>query len=340
VRLTNKFLNLKHLLLQPDFQIFEEQFMYGHRELLLTYSGLAQSNQENCKLLLEAGLQHGWLPDAGIFQARGKDLRIKPRFVWNNRWEINYPKMHANVSIGAPWLYLIKDNLLNFRKQIKKNKDSVLVFPSHSVLGIPRDIKSLVLKFDKLTSSYKRKLVCLYWVDFVNPEVYSEFSKYGFEMYCAGFGNPRGKSPFSDDAGRSTYLINLLEIFLNFSVIISDQIQSGVFYALSIGMKLQYVPIENSQSQESSLFVNNEIEGFHSTTEGWIQNFAPEFLKTANQPREFQELALNELGMESVLSKSQVMGLPWKMSKIPTEPILNYMRKNNYLNFKSGYNSN
>ena len=305
--------------------------MYGHRELLLTYSGLIESNQENSKLILEAGLQHGWLPDAGIFQGRGKDLRVKPRFVWNKKWVRDYPKMHANVSIGAPWLYLIQKNLLNFQTQIKENKNSVLVFPSHSVLGIPRDIQSLVSRFDKLTTGYKRKLVCLYWVDFVNPEVFSEFSKYGFEIYCAGFGNPRGKNPFSDDAGRSTYLISLLKLFLNCSLIISDQIQSGVFYALSLGMKLQYAPIEHTQNQGNKLYVKNEIEGFHSTTENWIETCAPEFLDSVNQPREFQELALNELGIDSVLSKSQVGKLPWKMAKIPPEPMLNHIQKNKYI---------
>ena len=329
--LHDKFLNLKDLILEPNFQIFEEQFMYGHRELLLNYSGLVDSNQKNYKLILEAGLQHGWLPDAGIFRARGKDLRIKPRYVWNKRWERNYPKMHDNISIGAPWLYLIQKNLLNFQTQIKENKNSVLVFPSHSVLGIPRDVKSMVSKFDKLTTGYERKLVCLYWVDFVNPEVFSEFSKYGFEIYCAGFGNPRGKVPFSDDAGRSTYLINLLEIFLKCNLIITDQIQSGVFYALSLGMKLQYAPIAHSQDQDHEQCASNEIDGFHSTTEGWIKNCAPELLESASQPREFQELALNEIGIDSLLGKSQVGELPWKEAKISSEPMFNYIQKHKFM---------
>ncbi len=327
MELHDKFLNLKNLILEPNFQIFEEQFMYGHRELLLNYSGLVVSNQKNYQLILEAGLQHGWLPDAGIWQVRGKDLRIKPRYVWNKRWEKDYPKMQNNISIGAPWLYLIQKNLLSFQSQIKENKNSVLVFPSHSVLGVPRELKSLVSKFDKLTTGYKRKLVCLYWVDFVNPEVFSEFSKYGFEIYCAGFGNPRGKILFSDDAGRSTYLINLLEIFLNCSLVITDQIQSGVFYALTLGMKLQYAPISHTLHQDNELYVNNEIQGFHTTTDGWIKNCAPELLESTNQPREFQELALNEMGIDSVLSKSQVGELPWKQAKISAEPILNYIQK-------------
>ena len=44
------------------------------------------------------------------------------------------------------------------------------------------------------------------------------------EIYCAGYGNPRGKNPYSDDAGRSTYLMNLLEIFLNCGLVIKLEI--------------------------------------------------------------------------------------------------------------------
>lgn len=325
--LNRKLINLKHLLLDPNFQIFEEQFMYGHRELLLNYSGLIDSCEANSKLILEAGLQHGWLPDAGIFRSRGKDLRIKPRFVWNKRWQKDYPKMQSNLSIGSPWLYLIRKNLPYYQSKIKDNKDSVLILPSHSVLGIPKDLKSMVANFDNLTIGYKRKIVCLYWVDFVNPQVFSEFSKFGFEIYCAGFGNPRGKYPYSDDAGRSTYLMNLLEIFLKSGVVISNQIQTGVFYALSLGMKLQYVPIENENLQIDKPHIGSEVEGFHSTTESWISEYAPEFFDSINRPMNFQELALNELGADSILSKSQAAELPWKFAKIPSEPMFNYIQK-------------
>jgi hypothetical protein len=329
MKINYKIKNLKNLIVKSNIQIFEEQFMYGHRELLLNYSGLAAKNQQNSNLILEAGLQHGWLSDAGIFRSRGKDFRIKPRFVWNKRWECDYPKMEANQSIGAPWLYLVHRNLLNYQQIINGNQDSVLVFPSHSVLGIPNQIKPHIKKFNKIASGFQRKIVCLYWVDFVNPEIYSEFLGYGFEIYCAGFGNPRGEEPHTDDAGRSTYLINLLQIFLKCGNIITDEIQSGVFYALSIGMKLHYFPDETRTAKEIEDDNKHEIFGLHHTTKDWINDMAPEFLVTRDHPLEFQELALNELGLDCMLSKTQVSALPWKKSDISPDPLMSYVKKFN-----------
>ena len=131
--------------------------------------------------------------------------------------------------------------------------------------------------------------------------------------------------------------MNLLEIFLNCGLVITNQIQTGVFYALSLGMKLQYLQTKPANLQMDELYGQNESEEFHSTTQSWINDCAPEFLDSANRPREFQELALNELGVDSILSKSEIMELPWKMAKIPSEPMLNYIQKNRIMFSKNQY---
>ena len=332
----NPFKKIKYatrIIFSSDCQIFEEQFLYGHREVLLNYSDLIENNLGNSSLILAAGLQHGWVPDSGIWRLRGKDFRIKPRFVWNKRWEVSHSKMQNNYAIGAPWLYLIKDSITEMQKKIVENSDSVLVFPAHSNLTDSKDIKNQIEHFHKITLNFKKKFVCLYWVDYVNPAIQFEFRKRGFELVCAGFGNPRGITPYSDDAGRATYLINLLRIFEKCGTIVTDEMQSGVFYGMSIGMKLIYSPdsIANNHINLVRSKISNVRPGFHSSSQDWVENVAPFVKETINSPKRFQDLAFDELGFDSLLSKSQLKDLPWKKSEVPNHIMLDF--EENYSRF-------
>jgi hypothetical protein len=329
VALSDKFKSFSKLILLEDYQIFDEQFMYGHREVLLNYSELTMKDPRFSSFILEAGLQHGWVPDAGIWKVRGKDLRIKPRYVWNKRWEVKHSLMKNNFAIGAPWLYLIKDSISYLQNCVTNSHDTVLVFPSHSVISEPKNIINQVKHFNNLTVNFKRKFVCLYWVDYVNPIIQLEFRKYGFETFCAGFGNPRGENPFADDAGRSTYLLNLLRIFEKCGTIVTDEIQSGVFYALTLGMKLIYSPDEIANNHTVSVMskTSNFRNGFHASSQHWVDMIEPQIKDTINFPREFQDLALYELGFDSMLTKTEVKNLPWIKSDVPDEIFLSFQNE-------------
>jgi len=329
VGLFNKLNNFSNVIFSKEYQIFEEQFMYGHREVLLNYSELTMNDRKFSSFMLEAGLQHGWVPDAGIWRVRGKDLRIKPRYVWNKRWEVKQNLMENNYAIGAPWLYLIKDSITYLQKSVINSNDTVLVFPSHSVLSESKNIKNQVKHFNDLTLNFKRKFVCLFWVDFVNPAIQLEFRKYGFETFCAGFGNPRGEIPFTNDAGRSSYLLNLVRIFEKCGTIITDEIQSGVFYALTLGMKLIYSPdsIANNHTVSVMSRASNFRKGFHASSQDWVNMIEPQIKETINSPKEFQDLALEELGLDSMLTKTEVKNLPWIKSTIPDEIFLSFQNE-------------
>lgn len=317
----NKTRSALQIIKQKDFQIFEEQFLYGHREVLLNYSSLSAYNSHYSNYILEAGLQHGWSADSNVWRLRGKDFQFKPRYVWNKRHETGQNKMQNNVAIGAPWLYLVKNSLNQIKAKVKENKDSALIFPSHSVISHPKNIKAQVEHFNLIVKNYRNKSVCLYWVDFVNPKVRYEFEKYDYKILCAGYGNPRGIYPYMNECGRASYLLRLLEIFERFDTIITDEIQSGVFYALSIGLKLIYAPdlIANQHVSFEKSLVDNNLPSFYDSSQEWVNFVAPEILTSSNHPRTFQALALDELGYESILSVDQVKNLPWKPSDIPSE---------------------
>lgn len=329
----NKVSGTFKILKQKNYQIFEEQFMYGHREVLLNFSQFNDSSSTSSSYILEAGLQHGWAADANIWRLRGKDFQFKPRYVWNKKHEVRLPKMENNLAIGAPWLYLVKNSLNQIQAKVKDNKNCALIFPSHSVISQPKRVKDQVDHFNSLARNYKNKSVCLYWVDFVNPKVRHEFEKHNFKILCAGYGNPRGINPYLNECGRASYLLRLLEIFERFDTVITDEIQSGVFYALSVGLKLVYSPdpIANQHVRfEQSLVVNNQ-PSFYFSSQDWVNSVAPEILTSADRPKTFQDLALEELGFESILTASQARNLPWRASDVPPQ-IFNDFQKD-YLNY-------
>ena len=311
--LINRIKSILQRVLISDLDYFDEQFMYGHRESLL-HELVKDGYLADGHFMLEAGLQHGWLSEAGIWRVRNRRLVKSPRYVWNSRWQTHLAKETFNIAIGAPWLYFLRS--IGFNKensyQNRTTSKKFLVFPGHSGLSLPKNQIRQAKYFSEIADPLD-STVCLFWLDFCNPAIREAFEDRGYVVKCVGFGSARqGDARFSG-GGRVNYFVNLLDLFLTHEIIVTDEISSGQLYALTLGVKLMYVP-----NEESFNFMNRALKTVVSTNpffqkshHEWVEKFAPDFLSTKNNPKSFCELAWKELGEDSLLSNEQLLELIW-----------------------------
>ena len=179
--------------------------MYGHREISLTYARSVHKELPQ-NLILEAGLQHGWIWESGIWKVRGKDLRQRPRYVWGSKWEDSLNQEVRNIAIGAPWLYLIAilRNRIEERRDLRPGR-GIIFFPGHSLTSIHKPIHMQLNHFDAIAKNFSRKSIFLFWLDFCNPTVRETFESSGYQIHRAGFGSPRGELPQSNAGDRVAF---------------------------------------------------------------------------------------------------------------------------------------
>ena len=318
-----------------DAIFFDEQYLYGHREILNLAAKKEDINFSPGKYL-EGGLQHGWTPEAQIWRLRNRKLKKVPRYVWNSRWEANSLLKTKNIAIGAPWLYLLmlcgfnKDFFTIFRERrnSQKRTERILIFPGHSVNNSDRKLEESV-HFYQSMSVGKAATVCLYWLDFVNPKVRNAYQDAGFQTYCAGFGNERGYAASLNSGGRILMLPNLLNLFLENDLLISDEIGSGVLYGISTGLDFILIELEQTIKFHKEM---GELVSFHNETfpknyMEWMKIYAPDLLNP-NFPIKklgLMELAWDELGESSLISPYEMTKLTWKETKSIDDSLINLL---------------
>jgi len=324
----NKLLSALTRLGQTDLEYFDEQFMYGHREALLLYANKDEPLITEGSILI-AGLQHGWLSEAGIWRLRKRSLARAVRLVWNQKWESKLSEVVWNQAIGSPWLYLLlaagltKARIESPHFQVNRLrliKYKHLIIPGHSGLSLRKDLGGQALHFSKFANP-KDSLVLLFWLDFCNPKIRTAFTDLGFKVECVGFGSARGMGAQFDEGGRTQVLARMLKYCLESEIILTDEISSASFYGLSLGLSLQYVPNSISETFSSIVVkgVSGGVDGFFDQTSEWIEKVAPEIGHTQLTPKKFLDLAWNELGSESILSPDELTALPWMDAGISLE---------------------
>jgi hypothetical protein len=139
-----------------DKNYFFEQFMYGHREILLSYIKLKIPNISSSSLL-KGGIAHGWAPDEQIWKVRNRNLSLAPRLVWNSRNQDYVFSGSKNLSVGSPWLYLLK--ILNIEcgdyvSNINSNSERPnLLMLTHNVLSTDKKIELQAEYFNNICIS-------------------------------------------------------------------------------------------------------------------------------------------------------------------------------------------
>lgn len=229
----------------PERIQLSEQFAFGTREILLSFSDLHPST------LFRASIQHGWVMDAVKERPTitKKNLGLYPDWVWSKRVELELHQAGRRnaVAIGSPFAHLVR-KLSNlpppiekaiFQEQDKKNKKKrydLLLIPTHSYHGLNWDPKKhKEIEF----TSYSSKAVLLYWSDFVNPQIREHYQLKGFEILCAGYrGSSGAEYPSANLGGRVNFMVSLLEILLSSEYVALEEVSSAFWYCAFLRKKI------------------------------------------------------------------------------------------------------
>lgn len=253
----------------PPIVQLSEQFNYGHREVLLA------ANNLDPKIFFLGCLQHGWVSNALIQPTknikRNRLLRAYPHLVWTNKQrdfmiENGYKTVQA---IGSPWSHLLKACKVQPGKRVDykdglKVRKRTLYFPRHSIPGVTTN-QNFDLAFLSKASSSSDLTVCLFWLDFVNPEVVARYQSTGAQVICLGYkGNVGIDTPWAPNGGRVMFLPNLLSLLNEYEIVATDEISTLFWYAASLGKTLILTAKTNQYEWwgegEKQLFTNPSIE--------------------------------------------------------------------------------
>jgi len=318
---------------------YEEQFMYGHREALLHYSQENNSELDNTNILL-GSIDHAWYYSESIWRLRTKNpFKLANRYVWNDRQsELSNPA-YRTVAVGAPWLYMLNNLGLdptNIKVRLPKSKNKVIIFPAHNtgylfsfdLLGSIEEFKSLIPKNSDVT-------VCLYWLDFCDPAIRNAYQKQGWKVESVG-ATLRGSQPDISNGGRPSVLIEMFSLLKDTSLFITDDISTGLFYALSLNSTVQFIETQSLkyfnetwidyQRNNNPKALKNR-KGFYSTAIDWASNYFNEIFETKTHPRKFLDFSWDELGYEAFKRNTNGEKFVWIPNQTKGESLIKYSKR-------------
>lgn len=318
MKISSKLKEFTKRIKESDRIYFEEQFMYGHREILLNYS-----RRLNSKLslghILDGSIDHGWAYNEMVWKLRKRNLREAQRYVWNNRHE-NIVSQLANVkAVGAPWLYMLSDlgiTPTNIESKLPKKANKVVIFPSHNTNSPIRfNHLNIIDLFASRMPPNSEVTVCLFWLDFCDQQIRNAYLGKGWAVECAGYVS-RGVFPDSIQGGRPTFLLSLFEILKDANLVFTNEIATGMFYALSLGAKLSYFTDDNSAIYETltTNIVEDRLPGFFNKPSEWAKEYFPDIFSTEFYPKAFLDFSWHELGYDAFLNNLDANKFNWVKS--------------------------
>ncbi len=215
---------------------FSEQFLYGHREILIDYAGLGP------KSMIKGSVEHGWALDSG----RGIRKLTGGRYLylsWSNaRVSRSNVDEETTVAIGAPFIYAhkrVEKQIAEFIDESPDDISKILFFPVHgNEFSQQNPVSQIALfkeRYDPRTAT-----VCLYWVEYINPILYDLYKREGFQIVCAGFsgqmehtglGYSARRLAGSPIGGRPNFILNTIAMLATHSKIVFGGLGSALFYA-------------------------------------------------------------------------------------------------------------
>jgi hypothetical protein len=230
----------------PPEVLLSEQFNFGHREVLVA------SNDLSTDTLFLGSLQHGWYSPSDLRQPRilrNRKLAEYPAFVWSKRQQSHLVKIGFKhvIVVGSPWSHLLKacqipfgkcDSPLDFSLSNERIGRSLLYFPMHSIPGGTTQHSGNFKVLQEMAMA-ESITVCLFWLDFVDPEVRAYYKQFGFKIVCAGYRGSSGfETPWTPVGGRVMYLPNILELISAHDVIATEETSTAFWYSVSLGKEI------------------------------------------------------------------------------------------------------
>jgi len=268
-------------------------------------------------------------------------MRAK-RYVWNDRQVIGHGQSSSVVATGAPWLYLLNDlglTPLNIITKLEKNPKKIIIFPGHNVgVHAKYNIKETLENYMFAIPLGSQVTVCLFWMDFCDPETRRGISELGWQVETVGY-VPRLPVPDSTQGGRQNFLLELFNLFSDANLILTDNLSTGLFYALSLNVQVMYIPTKQMVEYETEVngimgITGIRSKGFFNSEKLWIQEYFPEILKTKAEPNKFLEFAWNQLGYKNFLENESGIKFKWIKSEPDQKALDLYRRRLNSIKEK------
>lgn len=296
-------MNLKSLL-DPwvhsvEFQL-AEQFAYGHREVILDHLGLPRS------LIIYGQLQHGFVVDPEqlnllSWRKRRRDGRLHKLYLWSEETVNRLKKEgHKSVfSVASPWACVAHKAK---RDETTVRQGSTLYFPSHSFHGAPFLHESLDFLMKRIQDSFNAReiLVCLYWLDFINPTVRGAYESLGLETTCLGYrGSSAGDFPWVNIGGREKFLHMLLKTIQEADLVVFDEVSTAFWAACSLGKKVGLV----RKTVHTNSYWNNKLNVESWENQKLLNYVTPmkmEPFETIDSTEKLADLARLHFGWEQV----------------------------------------
>lgn len=240
--MSNLIPNLQRVLKRLDRSLsgpiveFSEQFLYGHREILIDYAGL------EANAMIKGSIEHGWALDAG----RGIRKLTGGRYLylsWSSaRVARSGVSESTTIAIGAPFIYAlekVQSQINTFLESHPIDSSRILFFPVHGNEFSQQNPESQIALFKE---KYDPRIatVSLYWVEYINPSVYNLYKQEGFKIVCSGFsgqmehtglGYSARRLAGSPIGGRPNFILNTIAMLATHSKIVFGGLGTGLFYA-------------------------------------------------------------------------------------------------------------
>lgn len=324
MRLGNFIANTQRVLKRLDRSLsgpiveFSEQFLYGHREILICYAGL------DAKSLIKGSVEHGWALDSG----RGIKKLTGGRYLYlswcKERVARSGVRDSTTIAIGAPFIYahsMVQNEINLFEMQKSQAKNSILFFPVHgnefSQQNPESQIKLFKEKYDPTKSS-----VSLYWVEYINPTIYNLYKSAGFKILCSGFsgqmehtglGYSARRLAGSPIGGRPSFILNTIAMLVAHKKIVFGGLGSPLFYAAYLEKEIDLL-----HKYLSTTYLDMDSE--HGTTfeadpvmmryvKFISESMNCEFEDINYSSAEFRRIANSELGLSDKLSTIELQRL-------------------------------
>ena len=259
--------------------MYSEQFAYGHREILLKYSGLSYSAQ------LLGNLQHGVYGPKEVIDFRVPKFlggRVSKFWVWSKDIEsqargFGFQNVYA---IGSPWLYL-RAAIGSSNGPRFVDKERVLIMGGHSQTNAwdvtSKSEKREYAKQYREVIGSREATVCLHAVDFCDLDTRNAFLEYNFFVTCLG--SSQSTVPWTQASNRTRMLLELIRLMESHSHFLTDDFGTQLFYAINMGMEIAIYPellfnkrYHSPNSQSSHKLVNN-IDYFSENMPGSLNKF-------------------------------------------------------------------
>ena len=260
-------------------RVYDEQFTYGQREVLLEYIG-APVTQIFLAKIPHSG--HSLNQKFGRIQPEW-DYKGDPilQVVWNLDIEEDARSRGISnvIAVGSPFIYhLLNEGYQlgqienNFWKsgedwewpnnsdgQLSALKDKrVLYMPLHSWEGEVFESRAISNKFLNRVTEFAEFGVCLGYLDFLNPGVRSAYSPFAREVHCAGL--PSNEIRNSRGGGRTIFFKSLQKIMEKYDVIVGEEFTTGLLYGSALGKKVALLDRTLSHQPHATYHKHQKIE--------------------------------------------------------------------------------